>query len=342
VSERVREELAIALLALLLAAAAGSALILATGESPLRVWGALFARSLGSSYGVAQVLFKATPLLFTGLAVAVALRVGLFNIGVEGQLVAGLCACGATGAALPASTPSVIALPACLAAAVAAGAGLGAATGALRAYRGAHEVIVGIMLNMIVVGVALWLGGLGLFLPGTTQTDAVVDAAVLPGLGVEGSRLSAAAALALVAAIGVGVLFAATRIGAAWRTVGAAPGAARTAGLDVERAMVAAMATSGALAGLAAAHFVLGYKHYYEEGLGRGVGYLGIAVALLGRSHPGGVVAGALLLGLLSYGGLVVADLVPKEVIDVLMGVIVLAVAAAVPLARRALRAAHA
>jgi simple sugar transport system permease protein len=194
------------------------------------------------------------------------------------------------------------------------------------------------MLNMIVVGVALWLGGLGLFLPGTTQSAPVIDAAVLPDLGVEGSRLSAAAPLALVVAIGVGVLFAATRIGAAWRSVGAAPGAARTAGIDVERAMVTAMATSGALAGLAAAHFVLGYKHYYEEGLGRGVGYLGIAVALLGRSHPGGVVAGALLLGLLSYGGLVVADLAPKEVIDVLQGVIVLAVAAAVPLARRALR----
>ncbi len=338
-SDRVREELAIALLALLLAAAAGSALIVATGESPLRVWGALFGRSLGSTYGAAQVMFKATPLILTGLAVAVALRVGLFNIGVEGQMVAGMVGCGVVGHALPDGTPTALAVPLCLIAATGAGGAIGAATGALRAYRGAHEVIAGILINAIVVGVVLWLGDVAVFQEGTTQTPPIVEGAVLPNLGVEGSRLSAAAPLALGVAVAIAGLFGWTRIGSTWRTVGAAPGAARTAGIDVERAMVAAMATSGALAGLAAAHFVLGYKHYYEEGMGRGVGFLGIAVALLGRSHPGGVVAGALLLGLLSYGGLVVADLVPKELIDVLQGVIVLSVAAAVPLARRALRA---
>jgi general nucleoside transport system permease protein len=337
---RAREELAIAALALLLAAAAGSALIVATGESPIRVWSALIGRTLGHPYGIAQVLFKATPLVFTGLAVAVALRVGLFNIGVEGQMVAGLLACGVTGAALPDATPAAIALPSCLLAAAAAGGALGAATGALRAYRGAHEVIVSIMLNAIVIGIALWLGDVALFVGETTRTADVVAGARLPDLGVRGSPLSAAWPIAIAVAAAMAWLFARTRIGAAWRTVGAAPGAARAAGISVERAIVAAMATSGALAGLAAAHFVLGYKHAFEDGLGRNVGFLGIAVALVGRGHPGGVVAGALLLGLLSYGGLVVADLVPKELFDVLQGVIVLSVAAAAPLARRALRGA--
>jgi simple sugar transport system permease protein len=96
------------------------------------------------------------------------------------------------------------------------------------------------------------------------------------------------------------------------------------------------MTLSGALAGLGAAHFVLGYKHCWEDGLGRGAGFLGVAAALLGRGHPGGVIAAATLLGALSHGGLVIGDRVPKELVDVLQGVIVLAVAAAAPLVRRA------
>ncbi len=334
----VEREAAIAAIALLVAMAAGSALILASGQSPARVWGALIGRSLGSSYGIAQVLFKATPFLFTGLAVAVALRVGLFNIGVEGQMVAGLVACAAVGTALPSETPALIAVPLCLIAAMAAGAGIGAATGAMRAYRGAHEVIVAIMLNAVVIATVLWLGRAWLFVGETTRTADVIGAAQLPTLGVAGSALNAAAPLAVLVATAVALLLSRTRIGFEWRATGAAPGAAATAGIDVRRAMVAAMAVSGALAGLAAAHYVLGYKHGYEDGLGRGAGFLGIAVALLGRGHPGGILAGALLMGLLSHGGLVVADLVPKEIVDVLQGVIVLAVAvaAATPLARRA------
>ena len=330
-----RRELAIAGFALGVALAAGSALILASGLSPLRVWGALVGRTLSSEYGVAQVLFKATPLILTGLAVAVALRVGLFNIGVEGQMVAGMLACGVAGAALPAGTPAAVALPVCLAVAALAGGALGALTGALRAYRGAHEVITSIMLNAIVAGLALGAGDAWLFVGESTRTADVVAGAALPSLGVAGSRLSWAAPLAIAAAAALAAWLARARLGQEWRAVGDAPGAARAAGIDVERAFVAAMALSGALAGLAAAHFVLGYKHAYEDGLGRGAGFLGIAVALLGGRHPGGVVAAALLLGLLSHGGLVVADLVPKELVDVLTGVIVLAVAVAAPLARR-------
>lgn len=334
---RLREELTIAAIAILVAMAVGSLLITIGGKSPLEVWGALFGRTLGSGYGIAQVLFKATPLVFTGLAVAIALRVGLFNIGVEGQMVAGFLACAVVGARLPSGTPGLVAIPLCLIAAGLGGAALGAFTGALRAYRGAHEVIVSIMLNAIVAGLALWLGHAGLFVGETTRSADVVAGAQLPSLGVGGSALSMAAPLALVVAVAVWGLLVRTRIGFEWGAVGAAPGAARSTGIDVRRAIVAAMATSGALAGLAAAHFVLGYKHCYEDGLGRGVGFLGVAVALLGRGHPGGIVAGALMLGLLSYGGLAASDLVPKELVDVLQGVIILAVAVAGRLDRRAL-----
>jgi len=332
---RIREEAQIAAVALLVAVAAGSVLIVAAGASPVRVWGALLGGTLGDGYGISQVLFRATPLALTGLAVAVALRVGLFNIGVEGQLVAGMCACAVVGARLPGGTPAGVAVLACGLAAMAAGGALGAVTGALRAYRGAHEVITSIMLNAIVAGVVLWLGDRALFVGGTTRTADVIAAAQLPGLGAAGSSLSWAAPLALGVTAAAAWLLARTRPGFEWRAVGASPGAAATAGIDVRRAMVAAMTASGALAGLAATHYVLGYKHAYEDGLGRGAGFMGIAVALVGRGHPGGVIAGALLLGMLAQGGLEVSDHVPRTLVLVLQGVIVLAVAAAAPLVQR-------
>lgn len=330
-----RREAAIATVALLVAIAAGSALILAVGQSPARVWAALLSRTLGDGYGLAQVLFKATPLVFTGLAVAVGLRAGLFNIGVEGQLAAGLFACGLAGAALPAGTPAVLAVAACVAAAAAAGGAVGAATGALRAVRGAHEVIVGILLNAIIFAVLLWLGDTYVFVRESTRTPDVVEAARLPTFGPAGTALNAAIVLAAVAVAAMAWLLGRTRTGAAWRAVGVSRDAAAAAGIGVRGAWISAMAVSGALAGLAAAHYVLGYKHAYENDLGRGAGFLGVAVALLGRGHPGGVVAGALLIGLLSHGGLAINELVPKELIDVLTAVIVVAVAAAAPVVRR-------
>jgi ABC-type uncharacterized transport system permease subunit len=336
-SPALRREGAIAGIALLVAVAAGSLLIIAAGRSPLEVWSAMAVRTLGDPYAVGQVLFKATPLVFTGLAVAVALRAGLFNIGGYGQVVAGCLATAALGAALPPGTPSLVAVPLCLVAAAVAGGGLGAITGALRAYRGAHEVIVAIMLNAIVAASALWIGGAGLFVGESTRTAPIVAGAQLPALGIAGSAANASIVLAIAAAVGVAWLAARTRWGLDWRAVGQNAGAAEAAGIDVRRAWVASMALSGALAGLAAANYVLGYKHAYEDGVGRGAGFLGIAVALLGRGHAAGVIAGALLLGFLSHAGLVVADLVPKELVDVLQAVIVLAVAGTAPAVRKRL-----
>lgn len=332
---RWKEEAEIAAVALLVAICAGSLLIITAGGSPVRVWAALLAGTLGDGYGVSQTLFRATPLILTGLAVAVALRVGLFNIGVEGQLLAAMCACAVVGARLPAGTPGVVAVVVCAVAAMATGGALGFVTGALRAYRGAHEVITSIMLNAIAAGVVLWLGDRQLFVGGTTRTADVIASARLPALGASGSSLSVAIVIALAVTAAVAWLLARTRVGFEWRAVGASPRAAAIAGIDVRRALVAGMTASGAIAGLAAVHYVLGYKHAYEDGLGRGTGFMGIAVALVGRGHPGGVIAGALLLGMLAQGGLEISDQVPRTLVLVLQGVIVLAVAAAAPLVAR-------
>ncbi len=322
-------------IALLVAMACGSILILIVGQSPARVYTLLLARTWGEAYGIGQVLFKATPLVFTGLAVAVAFRVGLFNIGAEGQMVVGAFAAAVVGAALPAQTPGVVALPLCLASALAAGALLGAIPGVLKAAFGAHEVINTIMLNFIAAAMVLWAGNTWFFASESTHTATVATGAQLPSLGLPGSAANWSVALAAVAAAGVWYFFARTRRGREWRAVGMAAEAAETAGISRARATVGAMAAAGAIAGLAGVGAVLGYKHYYEDGVARGAGFMGIAVALLGRNHPLGVVLAALLFGTLAHGGLAVAALVPKEIVDILEGVIILAVVATAAQVRR-------
>jgi len=314
--------------ALLVAMAAGSVLVLAFGESPGRVYGLLLSSTWGDAYGIGQVLFKATPLVFTGLSVAVAFRAGLFNIGAEGQMIAGAFATGVVGASLSAGTPSVFALPLALVAGVVAGGAVGAVPGILKARFGAHEVINTIMLNFIVAAAVLWMGTSFAFAPETTHTAPVASGARIGSLGLAGSAANWSTLIAAAAAVGVGAFFGRTRAGFEWRVVGASLRAAEAGGVRTGRAIVAAMAAAGALAGLVGANTVLGYKHYFEDGIGRGAGFMGIAVALLGRNHPAGVVAAALLFGTLSHGGLAVNALVPKELIDVLQAVIILAVAA--------------
>jgi simple sugar transport system permease protein len=306
--------------------AAGSLLILLAGRSPAHVWWAMASRTLTDPYTIGQVLYRATGVALTGLSVALSLEAGLFNIGAEGQLVAGMLACSVVGAALPVSTPALLAIPIAILSAAAAGAAMGAIVGALRVYRGAHEVITSIMLNTIVAGVALWLGNAVLFLPGTTWSRPIVKGAEIPSLGVAGSPLNGALALALSVTALVGWLRARTVWGHTWRAVGASPTTAEAGGIDVRRVRFTVLTASGSLAGLAACNFVLGHQHSFEEGLGRGTGYLGIAVAMLGR-RPWGVLGASLLVSFLSSGGLAVADLVPKELSEVLQGLVILAVA---------------
>lgn len=334
--EHVKRELEAALIALLASVAIGSALMLVVGVSPGHVWWQMITVTFSEPYWTGQVLYKATALSLTGLAVGLALDAGLFNIGAEGQVTAGVLACAALGTALPAGTPAIIAIPLCLLAAAAAGGAVGGLIGVMRVARDAHEVITSIMLNAIVAGVALYIGNVVLFRGGTTTGAPIAPGAQLPLLGLGGSSASVALVLSLLAVAGMWWLRSRTTLGQAWIAVGKDPVAARSLGIDVDKVRILAMIGSGGLAGLAAANFVMGHKHAFEEGLGRGTGLLGISVALLGRTHPIGIAIAALVLGFLSAGGLAVAELVPKELIEMLQGVVVLAVACAGPFVRRA------
>jgi general nucleoside transport system permease protein len=316
-------------LALAVALVAGSVLIWFIGQSPLEVYGRLLGSTWGTPYGIGQVLFKATPLILTGLSVAVAFKVGLFNIGAEGQLAAGSFVTALVGAALPASLPGPVAVTLCVVAGMVAGAALSGLAGVLKVRYGAHEVINTIMLNFIISAVILWAGNAHFFVKYTTHTAVVSGNATLHHLGFPGSAANTSLLLALALAGAVAYFFQRTRRGFEWRAAGSNPRAAQNGGVRLAGVVIGAMVVSGALAGAVGANYVLGYKGYYERGIGAGVGFMGIAVALLGRNHPAGIVVAALLLGTLSQGGLAVSELVPKELVQILQAIIILTVAGA-------------
>jgi ABC-type uncharacterized transport system permease subunit len=334
------------LVALMLAAVVGDVLILSFGQSPGAVYKLLLDGTWGNAYGFGQVLYKATTLTFTGLAVALGLRAGLFNIGAESQLAAGGFVAAVAGMLLPAGIPALLCLPIYLLAAALGGGVVGAVPGVLKARFGAHEVIVTIMLNFVVLALLNYLVSAKLHVPDTLHTPELKSGA-LPRLAdfasaFHGSAANATILLAIATALTLGWYLFRTRRGFELRAVGLQPAAAEYAGVDVAGVTWRALAVSGAIAGLGGLNYVLGYKHYYEEGFATGNGFLGIAVALVGRSHPMGIVLASLLFATLSQGGLAVNALVPKQMVDVLQAVVILAVATSVPEVRRLLRGARA
>jgi len=337
--------LAAPLLSVVAALALSSLLVLAIGESPLEIASVFVTGVLGTSEGIATILFNATALMLTGLSVAFAYRAGLFNIGAEGQLTMGAFCTTLVALALP-GAPSVVLVPLCILAAAAGGAVWGAIPGVLRARRGVHEVINTIMLNFIASGIT------GYFVVHVLrekegmipQTAAIPAAAHLPRLGEwlplpPESPANAAFLLALAAAGFTAWLLARTPFGLRVRALGLGERAALTAGIPTGRTIIGAMAVAGALAGLAGVNEVLGFRYRFLDNFAGGVGFLGIAVALLGRARPGGVVAAAFLFGALGAAALEI-DLfteVPREIALIAQAVILLFVVAGEDVARRVL-----
>ncbi|MDE3153396.1 MAG: ABC transporter permease [Gemmatimonadota bacterium] len=334
-----------AVVALLIAALVGDVLIIVYGQSPGEVYRALLEGTWGNAYGLGQVLYKTTTLTFTGLSVAIGLRAGLFNIGAESQLAAGGFAAGVLGTLLPPGLPALLVLPLFIVAAAIGGGAVGGAAGVLKSKWGAHEVITTIMLNFIVLALLNYLT-VAHFKVFDTLHTADVRSGALPRLSAlippfHGSAANMVLFLALaVVAVAWWYLFR-SRAGYELRAVGLQPGAAEYGGVNVPGVWWRAMLISGAVAGIGGLNFVLGYKHYYEDGFSTGAGFLGIAVALVGRNNPVGVVLAALLFGTLSQGGLAVNALVPKQMVDVLQAVVIIAVVTSVPEVRRVLRSAR-
>jgi simple sugar transport system permease protein len=309
-------------------------LVLAYGESPRELFVLLFQGTWGTPYGAGQVLFKATPLLFTGVAVDLALRAGLFNIGAEGQVAVASLAAGVLGAALPAWMPASVGVPVVLLGAALAGGAWALVPAVLKARFGAHEVISTIVMNRIAAASVGLVLGAGFALKGTVRThDLAAGARILRFERVFSQLRGSALSLALVLAFGLAFLFGwsyrRTRLGRELSLVGMNAEACAAERIPVPMRVAQAMVASGAVSGLVASATVLGYKGYFEQGLGAGVGFGGIAVALLGRGSSVGLVLSALLFGTLQQGGLAINAYVPMELMDVIMGVTIASVALA-------------
>jgi ABC-type uncharacterized transport system permease subunit len=330
-----------AVVGLLIAAIIGDILILSFGQNPGTVYRLLIEGTWGNAYGLGQVLYKATTLTFTGLSVAIGLRAGLFNIGGESQLAAGGFFAAIVGLALPMGLPAVVTLPVFILAAAIGGGVIGGIPGVLKAKFGAHEVITTIMLNFIALALLNYLVAAHLRVEDSLHT-ANIHAGALPRLSnyiaaFHGSAANVVIFVAIATAIATGWFLFRTRRGFELRAVGLQPEAAEYGGVNVGGVWWKTMALSGAIAGIGGLNFVLGYKHYYEEAFASGAGYLGIAVAIVGRNHPLGVVIAALVFATMSQGGLAVNAVVPKQMVDVLQAVVIIAVAASVPEVRRIL-----
>ncbi|MBX3025428.1 ABC transporter permease [bacterium] len=290
-------------LAALVVALAGSALLIAVaGGNPLVALSALGRGAFGSAAAWSEIGVRACPLLLTGLAVAIAFRAGIWNIGAEGQLLAGAVVVAWLGSRIG-DWPPLVASATALTAAALGGAAWAGVAGVLRTARGIDEVISTIMLNFIALGLVGWLvhGPLMEAAGAYPQTDAVAAAVRLPRL-FAGYRVHAGLGLALLAAAGAAVLLFRTVLGFEMRAAGLNLLAARLAGLRTTGALLSALALSGALAGLAGGIEVSAVTFRLYDNFSPGYGFTAIAVALLGRLHPLGVVAAAVFFAALDVG----------------------------------------
>jgi general nucleoside transport system permease protein len=317
------------LIAILISFAIGAIIMLATGNNPIEAYGALLRGAFGSPLAVGRTLLNATPLIFTGLAVAVAFRAGLFNIGGEGQFFIGAITAAVVGVYL--GSLGVIGMVLALAACVVTGFLWGAIPGFLKAYFGAHEVITTIMLNFVAIYLATYLAlnpfrSEGL-VPGTEAIDLT---ARIPFLGLGLGRANYGFVFGLVAAFLVYLFLWRTKRGFEIRAVGLSPGAARYAGMRIGVNTVLALAIGGSLAAIGGGEEVLGVYGKMSIPFVQYIGFNGIGVALLGRNHPVGVILGAILFGALTAGAqeMQFSTEVPLQLANVLLAVILLLVTA--------------
>ena len=326
------------LVSLLVALLAAGGVVAMVGQDPLVVIQVLVQGAFGTARGLSYTLYYATTFVFTGLAVAVAFHGGLFNIGGEGQAVMGGLGTGLVALWLSAFLPAWVMLPLMLLAGALFGMAWAAVPAYLQAYRGSHVVITTIMFNFIASSVLVYLLVNHLRPKGVMSVESAEfsASAKLPGvhhalawLGVDwpASPLNLSVLLAVLAAVLIYFFLWHTRAGYRLRAVGSNPGAAEYAGINARHQVLMAMSISGALAGLVGMNEIAGVSGKLLLEFVSGAGFTGIAVALMGRNHPLGIVLASLLFGALFQGGAEVAFEVrgfSRDMVVMLQGFIVL------------------
>ncbi len=298
---------------------------------PIEAYSALIEGALLSSTGWIDTLVRATPYILAGLSVGLCFKGGLFNIGAQGQFLMGALGAGAAAYFVADWSPWV-AVPTAILAGVIAGAAYGFIPGWLKAYTGAHEVVVTIMLNFIALQIVAWAVAGPLRARGASfaRTPDVENAAIPILLGPPGHLLHAGVLIALAAVPIIWWILYRSTIGFEIRTVGANPDAARYAGMRPRMLIILTMTVGGLLAGLAGAIEILGVQGYLPAAYATTVGFDAITVALLGRANPFAIFFAGLLLGALRAGAplMQIKAGVPIQMIDILQGVILFFLAA--------------
>jgi general nucleoside transport system permease protein len=330
----------------------GSVIILFYDVSPLDVYETIWVYSTSEISDIARVLANATPLIFSGLAVAVAFKAGMFNIGVEGQYIVGMMTASAAALALD-FLPAVLLVSVILLFAMAGSLTWAAVPAVLKVKTGAHEVVTTIMMNGIALSLVAW----ALLNPLRTSDTGLVDLrtdifsqkALIPSLagalGLEEQLppsvyLTWLFPLALITCALVWFLLFRTRLGYEIRAVGFSSGSAETGGISIGALQIKAFLISGALAGLVGMNHLLGERGYLGHNYASDLGFAGITVAFLARNHPAGIPLAAILLGMLARGqdGIAVTFDIPVEILIILEGVLILSVVVAYEITSRALK----
>ena len=348
-----RDALRVPALAVLTGLIIGAFAILISGANVFTAYGALFVGSFGDPvrfytgfqqlfstgetagllkaiYPFTESLVTATPYIFAGLSVALGFRCGLFNIGAEGQFFIGALSSAFVGYSLV-GLPAYIHLPLAVLAGAAGGALWGIIPGYLKAKFGAHEVVNTIMMNWIAFKLSDWLlnGPMKAsgFRPVTPNVEVTAE---LPRFFPDPIRLNWGLILAFVVAYALYWFLFKTTLGFEIRSVGANPDAAKYAGMSIVRNLVFVRALAGGLAGLAGSAQVLGVDHWVGQGFSAGYGFDAIALALLGKSHPFGVVLSALLFGFLRSGATRMQSMagIPIDIISIIQGMVIIFIAA--------------
>jgi general nucleoside transport system permease protein len=349
----IRDALLVPVLAVVTGLILGGIVMLVSGSNPIQAYTALFQGSFGSPsemiaglqtyfatgdntdlvrsiYPFTESLVTATPYIFAGLSVALGFRAGLFNIGAEGQFFIGALCSAYIGYSIK-GLPMIVHLPLAIGAGALGGAIWGMIPGYLKARFGAHEVVNTIMMNWIAFRLSDWL------LTGPMQasnfrpvTPNVEASAELPRLFEDPLRFNLGFFLALLFAYLVYWFLFKTTLGFEVRSVGANPDAAKYAGMNIIKNFVLVMSFAGALAGLAGTAQVLGVDHWVGQGFSAGYGFDAIALALLGKSHPLGVVLAALLFGFLRSGATNMQSFagIPIDIISIIQGLVIVFIAA--------------
>ena len=331
---RTLKEIAYPLVAILISVIAGGILVYAVGKDPIVAYTAMIKGSLGDWNKFGETMVTVTPLILTGLSIAFAFKCNLFNIGVEGQFIMGAIAAVWAGWAFT-GLPAILHLSLTLFIGAAAGGLWASIVGWLKAKVGSHEVINGIMMNYIAMYTSNYLVRTVLNVPGKAYSVDISDTAKLWRFSqafeqFNHSRMHIGIIFSLIAALAAYYILNKTVRGYEIRAVGFNPHAAEYGGISVKKNIILSMVVSGLFAGLAGGIMTTGVQYRVNNLFGfTGYGLDGIAVALVGNNHPIGVILSAFLFGVMQKGGpLMQIQGIPKEVVGIIQGIIILFVAA--------------